>query len=74
MIGANYGDFTFRCIACDGEIEIDPANPPSDADMIRCGGCGRSIGEYAAVKIALIEEAKAQIEAQLRLRLGETTS
>ncbi len=74
MHSAPDGDFTFRCIDCDHPFEIDRANPPGDGEMIRCTGCGRTMGTYAAVKAALIEQAKADVEAQLRVWLGEASS
>jgi len=63
--------FTFGCVVCDHPFDIDPSSPPADDARMRCAGCGREMGTFAEAKRLLIEQAKAQVEADLRRRLGE---
>jgi hypothetical protein len=50
------------CPACRTPLEIDENNPPADAEIVVCYGCGRDLGTYGALKAGIADAAGSEIE------------
>lgn len=73
MVDPSEPKYTLSCMVCDHPFQVDLALLPADNDVLRCSGCGRAMGTFAEAKRKLIEEAKAQVEEDLRRHFGERT-
>ena len=65
------GNFNFSCVDCDHPFDVPAMAPLADDAEIRCDGCGRAMGTFRSLKQRLIDEAKVQIELEVRRQLGE---
>lgn len=61
---------TIRCETCKAPLVIESDNPPDDATIISCVGCGREFGTYSQVVDAAVALGKAEITNLVQGRLG----